>query len=93
MKDYSVVVFPHDREKWTPNSRCMRTEDGRPIRMGDSRSSGLPPGDYYVVALDYVDPSEWTEPEYLERIRSKATDASLSEGETKSVDLKLNTAS
>ena len=55
--------------------------------------SGLPPGDYYAVALDYVDSSEWTEPDYLERIRSKATDVSLSEGETKSVDLKLKTAS
>ena len=39
------------------------------------------------------DPNEWTEPEYLERIRPKATSVTIGEGETKSVDLKINTAS
>jgi hypothetical protein len=90
-KDYAVVVFPHDREKWSVGMRYLKT--GRPDQEGRFKVSGLPPGDYYAVALEYVDSSEWMEPEYLERIQSKATDVSLNEGETKSVDLKLNTAS
>ena len=94
VKDYAVVVFPHDREKWSLTSVGMRyLKTGRPDQDGRFKVSGLPPGDYYAVALDYVDSSEWTEQEYLDRIRSKATDVSLSEGETKSVDLKLKTAS
>ena len=91
VKDYSVVVFAQDRDKWTPNSRYMRT--GRPDQDGRFKVTGLPPGEYHIVALDYVDPNEWTEPEYLERVRSKATSVTINEGETKSVDLKINTAS
>jgi hypothetical protein len=91
VKDYSVVVFAQDRDKWTPNSRYMRT--GRPDQDGRFKVTGLPPGEYHIVALDYVDPNEWTEPEYLERVRSKATSVTINEGETKSVDLRINTAS
>ena len=90
VKDYSVIVFPQDRDKWTPNSRYTRL--GRPDQDGRFKLNGLPPGDYHVVALDYVDPNDWTEPEYLERVRSKATSVTIGEGEMKSVDLKITTA-
>ncbi len=91
-KDYSVVVFPQDRDKWTPNSRYMRTS--RPDQDGRFKLNGLPPGAYYIVALDYLDTSgDWTDPEFLDRVRSKATTVSISEGETKSVDLKIISAS
>jgi hypothetical protein len=89
--DYSVVVFAQDRDKWTANSRYLRT--GRPDQDGRFKITGLPPGEYHIVAIDYVDPNEWTEPDYLERVRSKATSVTIGEGETKSVDLKINTAS
>jgi hypothetical protein len=69
----------------------MRT--GRPDQDGRFKVTGLPPGEYHIVALDYVDANEWTEPEYLERVRSKATSVTINEGETKSIDLKINTAS
>jgi hypothetical protein len=91
VKDYSVAVFPQDRDKWTANSRYMRT--GRPDQDGRFKITGLPPGEYYVLALDYLDTNEWTEPEYLERVRSKATSVTIGEGETKSVDLKVTSAS
>jgi hypothetical protein len=91
LKDYSVIVFPEDREKWMPGSRYVRS--GRPDQDGRFKLSGLPPGQYHLIALDYLDPDSWTEPEYLERVRSKATNVSINEGETKSVDLKVNTAS
>src|SRR6185436_11653749 len=64
VKDYSVVVFAQDRDKWTANSRYLRT--GRPDQDGRFKVSGLPPGEYHIVALDYVDQNEWTEPDYLE---------------------------
>jgi protocatechuate 3,4-dioxygenase beta subunit len=90
VKDYSVVVFAQDRDKWTANSRWMRT--GRPDQDGRFKITGLPPGEYHIVAIDYVDPNEWTEPDYLERIRSKATSVTIGEGETKSVDLRISPA-
>ena len=90
-KDYSILAFPDDREKWMPGSRYLRT--GRPDQDGRFKLSGLPPGQYYIVALDYMDPDGWSEPEYLERVRSKATSVNVNEGESKSVDLRINTSS
>lgn len=91
VKDYSVIVFPQDRDKWTPNSRYMRTS--RPDQDGRYKVSGVPPGAYLVIALDYLDQNEWNDPEFLEKIRSKATTFSVNEGETKSVDLRIVGAS
>jgi hypothetical protein len=92
LKDYSVVVYPQDRDQWTPNSRYMRTS--RPDQDGRFKVNGLPPGAYFIVALDYLDTSgDWNDPEALERLRSKATTFSINEGETKTVDLKIATAS
>jgi hypothetical protein len=89
VKDYSIVVFPQDREKWTPNSRYLKT--ARPDQDGRYKITGLPPGDYRVIALDYVDSNEWNTPEFLDGIRAKATAFSVNEGETKSVDLRIAT--
>jgi hypothetical protein len=91
VKDYSVVVFAQDHDKWTPNSRYLRT--GRPDQDGRFKVSGLPPGQYHIVALEYLDQDNWNEPEYLERVQSKSTSVSINEGETKSVDLKVTSGS
>ena len=53
----------------------------------------MPPGEYLVIALDYLDTNEWNDPEFLDRVRSKATSFSVNEGETKSVDLRITSAS
>ncbi len=91
-KDFSVVVFPQDRDKWTPTSRYVRTS--RPDQDGRFKVNGLPPGSYYAVALDYLDTSgDWSEPDALERLLSKAATFSINEGETKTVDLKIAGAS
>jgi hypothetical protein len=91
VNDYTVIVFPQDRDRWSPGSRYLRSS--RPDQEGRFKVPGLPPGDYYALALDYVDSADWTDPEFLERVRSKATSVSINEGETKTVDLKINTAS
>jgi hypothetical protein len=91
IKDYSVVVFPQDRDKWTPNSRYVR--NARPDQDGRYKVNGLPPGEYRVIALDYVDSNEWNTPEFLDSVRPKATSFSVNEGESKSVDLRITAAS
>jgi protocatechuate 3,4-dioxygenase beta subunit len=91
VRDYSVVVFPQDRDKWTPNSRYMRT--ARPDQDGRYKVNGLPPGEYRVIALDYLDSNEWNSPEFLDGIRSRATSFSVNEGESKSIDLRITAAS
>ena len=92
VKEYSLVVFARDRELWGPNSRFIRT--GRPDQDGRYKIVGLPAGSYYAVAVDYIDPSDDpSDPEFLDRLRGKAAAFSVSEGDTKTLDLKITTAS
>ena len=91
LKDYSTLVFAQDPARWTGNTRYQSM--GRPDQDGRFKISGLPPGDYYIIALDRLDIGESGDPEFLERIRTKASRLSLEEGETKTLDLKINTAS
>jgi protocatechuate 3,4-dioxygenase beta subunit len=92
VKEYSLIVFARDRELWGPGSRYVRT--GRPDQDGRFKVSGLPPGSYYAVAVDYIDPADdATDPELLDRLRSRAAAFSLSEGETKTQELKVVTSS
>lgn len=85
--NYTVVVFAQDRALWTPVTRHVST--GRPDQQGRFRVRSLPPGDYYAVALEYVEPGSWLDPEFLDGLVSAASSVVLNAGETKTVDLKL----
>jgi hypothetical protein len=89
VKDYSVVIFPRDRERWGPGSRYLNF--GRPDQDGRYKALNLPPGDYYAIALDYVEQGANTDPEFLDRIRERAVEFSMADGETKNLDLRLMT--
>jgi Carboxypeptidase regulatory-like domain len=86
-KEYTAIVFAQDKEKWTGNSRYQSS--GRPDQDGRFKISGLPPGEYYVVAVDRLEQGQSGDPEFLERVRSRAVSLSLREGETRTVDLLL----
>jgi hypothetical protein len=87
VKDYAVVIFPQDRERWTSTSRYFGS--GRPDQDGRYKTSALPPGDYYAIALEYVDQGDARDPDFLDRIKDRATRFRLSDGESKALDLKL----
>jgi hypothetical protein len=89
VRDYSVVVFARDSGRWTNASRYLG--GGRPNQDGVYKVRNLPPGDYYAIALDYVEPGSGTDPEFLERIRNRATEFSLTDGQIRALDLKLVT--
>jgi hypothetical protein len=91
VKDYSVILFSQDREKWQGSSRYL--SQSRPDQDGRFKVRTLPAGSYYAVAVDYVEPGESSDPDFLERMRTKATTFSLNDGETKTLDLKLNSTS
>ena len=86
----AVIVFSTDRERWFTTSGYLRRVQTSPD--GSFRVSGLPPGDYYVAAVDpegSVDSGEWQEPEALYALTSAARRVTLGEREPSVTELHL----
>jgi hypothetical protein len=86
--NYSVIVFATDRTKWFANSRFVKF--GRPAQDGGFEITGLPPGEYWVAAVDRIEGTpgatgfnggEWEKPEVLEVLATRATRVMLAERE------------
>ena len=90
-KDYTAVTFPEDTERWKLDSRL------HPDRPAGSRRpiQDLRPAARRVLPRRRGQPRtrRGDGSEFLERVHTKATRFSLSEGETKSIPLKLNSSS
>ena len=86
--DYVIVAFAADTTKWGFQSRFIRST--RPNQDGRFSMKGLPPEDYLVIALEYLESGEESDPEQLEKWKNAATRLSLKEGEQKVLSLKLN---
>ena len=53
LTDYAVVAFSPDSSKWGYQTRFVRS--ARPNQDGRFDLEGLPPGDYLVAALEYLE--------------------------------------
>jgi hypothetical protein len=89
LADGTILLFPADASKWHDNSRFVRAT--RPNQSGRFEMTGLLPGDYFAVAVDYVEQGNWNDPEYLESLRGHATAVTLSAGRTAEIALPLVT--
>ena len=85
--DYTVVVFSEDSTRWTAAARSIATAS--PDQRGKYKVTGLRPGRYFAIALEYVDQGDEYDPEFLQRWRGRATRVELAEGEPVTLDLKL----
>lgn len=86
--DYVIVAFAADSRRWGTYTRFVRT--ARPDQSGAFKLTGLPPEDYLVVAMEYLEPGEEGDTELLERLRPRATAVSIAEGASKAIDLRLS---
>ena len=81
VSNYTVVVFPTDRTKWSVTPRLLRL--ARPAEDGSFEVSSLPPGEYWVAATDPVEGADvsgdWLKAETLERLSFRATRVTLTE--------------
>jgi hypothetical protein len=50
---------------------------------------GLPEETYLVAALEYVDGSDWRDPEFLDRLRESATRVTAASGTLKQIQLTI----
>ena len=85
--EYTVLAFPFDSSLWRPQARQIMT--ARPDQNGKYQIRGLPPGDYYVAAIDPAEPGEWFEPAFLDQQRASAARLTLGDGDVKSQDFRL----
>lgn len=87
--DASVVVFPADERRWTEQSRFVRA--ARPDQDGNFQFADLPPLDRYLaVVVQDLEDGQASDPEFLARVRDGGTAFSLSEGETRALDLRFD---
>jgi hypothetical protein len=88
VKDYAVVIFSRDPKKWVLPSRSIRT--ARSDQDGRFKIGGLPSGEYFAYAVDFIEPGQEYDVEFLDRIQTLATRFALGEGETLTLNLKLH---
>jgi hypothetical protein len=80
-----IVVFPAKRDLWGSE---RRTRAIQPDARGHYEFVNLPPGEYLVGAIGDVDPDEWKDPMFLDRIAQISIPITLARGETRRLDLK-----
>jgi hypothetical protein len=84
----SVVVFPDNPAQWSFPSRRVRST--RVDKTGLFRVRSVPAGQRYLaVAVDYLEQGEFQDPEFLQRMKARATEITLGEAETKNIELTM----
>jgi hypothetical protein len=83
-----VIVFPEDEMKWAFPTRSVRSIRGDD--QGRFVLRGLLPGvRYLALAVDYLEESEGSDPEFLERMKNLATQFTPREGDNQDLALGL----
>jgi protocatechuate 3,4-dioxygenase beta subunit len=86
---YVVAAFPVDRNRWYSGSRYLRT--ARPDPEGRFTIGMLPPGEYWVAAVDALPDGALEDPELLAQLQEFGERVALSPDERLSRDLRLVT--
>ena len=89
--DYVVIAFSTDRDRRYRESRFLKYTLAEPD--GSFTVRGLPAGDYFVAAVDWMQPSpgfgEWQDPEILDALSRRASRVTLTDGQRVQLALKL----
>ncbi len=87
VNEYAVIAFPDEPSRRTWHTQRIAT--ARPDQNGQFRIMGLPPGHYYLAAVDYLEVGQERDPELLTKLEGSATTISVSEGQEITADLRL----
>lgn len=82
-----IAVFPQDKTLWRPGAR--RITSARADTAGRWSVEGLPPGDYFLVALTDLVPGELNDDAFLAQLVAGALPLPLAAGEQKVQDLQI----
>jgi hypothetical protein len=86
-KDYMFAIFPDSLREGISPQRFIRT--GRPDQNGQLKVQGLPPGDYFAIAAEALEPGIIYDPAYQQAVRPRSRAVRLSEGQSVALELDL----
>jgi hypothetical protein len=84
----TIIIMPATAQGVGFNPTRMR--EVRAASTGAFTISGLPPGEYLVVAIDDAAAEGWQDPARLAALRSQATKLTLRDAEKRSLELRVN---
>lgn len=85
--DADVLVFPANHQRWKEFVNARRARTVRTTKTGMYTVQGLPPGDYYVVAIGSAMTRDWQDPKFLEAAVPLAARVTILDGDKKTQDL------
>jgi hypothetical protein len=85
--DYTLILFASDPGYWRALSRRILTS--RVAGNGTYAFPNVPPGEYWLAPVDDVEPGEWFDWSFLQRIEPTAIKVTIGEGEKKTQDLRV----
>ena len=85
----NLLAFPVDPRLWVPSSRRVRLASR--ATDGSFEVSGLPAGDYYLVAIPGAEPENLSDPAFLEPLTAGGIRLTLAPGEHRVQDLRAGT--
>jgi hypothetical protein len=85
--DYTIIIYPAEREYWTPQSR--RIQSARPATDGGFTFRNLPAGEYLVSAVLDPEPGMWYDPQFLQQLEPSSMRVPLGVGEKKVQNLRV----
>jgi hypothetical protein len=86
----TVIAFPSDSQTWS--SMWVNPRRFRSIRVeptGVFKLSPLPAGSYFIVAIPDEVAGDWQDPSFLDALSHGATQLTIAEGESKTLDLRI----
>ncbi len=83
----TMVLFSTDRAHWRPQSRRIMTS--RIATDGSFAFANVPPGDYQLAPAEDVEPGEWFDPTFLQRLSPAAIRVTIAEGEKKVQNVRI----
>jgi hypothetical protein len=85
---HAVIVFGAERATWFAGSRWAKMARGQ--SDGTFKVTALPPGDYFVAAVDRLEESgEWQDPDFLQTMASSAVRVTLGERQAQTTTLRI----
>jgi large repetitive protein len=85
--DYSILLFPENRAMWVAPARRILTI--KTASDGTFAFRNVPPGDYQLAAVDDVEPGEWYDPAFLQRLLPGSMKVTIAEGEKKVQNIRV----